>query len=664
MTATQQTPAWWREEFRLLDELPLLPCGWGADCKAPMVTDWPNQWFSLQQVLNFDGLRCIGMRCGPDAGGLLVLDFDGPSAIHVAAERFGHLANNSKTWTIGRDNNQSRFKAVYRVPQERWSQCTGKTVLKTADGEQLEFFFGSGQVLVAGEHVKSGGHYSWLTGNPDTIQPVPDEVWAMYQTAISECSSPAPTNSRKTHGLRADGWEDCIPCPICGRKEPDCRISSDGQAILCHIGKRWAPPKLELREKIERNGNSWIYSGDKTTAVGEAALFRLDVSQHELRKQKTVKAGEALARMTDELGDTPMLNVRSQGIHCKGREFTADEVENLYLYLSRGELNWPKRLTADTFITLGADTPFDPVQIYIGNLKAKPLPNEQWERLDQWLFNIDDAITARFMQRFAVAAIARVFQPGCLVRQVPVLLGAQGIGKTQLGRALFSDQWYGDGISSRMDVDDVTLMALCWGVEFAEFDGFTRKTSAERLKAFISRTTDLCRRKYGKGTERIPRRSVFWGTANRSPLVDRTGSTRFCLIPLGEEMLPYERVRLGRDAFWARALAAYRDGFQWFSTESELDEIVSRNAGYDMPDPWEELIRDIVLRRSGAAYIELQDVYRELDIGAERWNGQNAKRITELMADLGWRKARRRIDGQRVNAFFPPSTSGQGDQGT
>ena len=85
MTATQQTPAWWREEFRLLDELPLLPCGWGADCKAPMVTDWPNQWFSLQQVLNFDGLRCIGMRCGPDAGGLLVLDFDGPSLslIHI-----------------------------------------------------------------------------------------------------------------------------------------------------------------------------------------------------------------------------------------------------------------------------------------------------------------------------------------------------------------------------------------------------------------------------------------------------------------------------------------------------------------------------------------------------------------------------------------------------
>jgi predicted P-loop ATPase len=393
-------------------------------------------------------------------------------------------------------------------------------------------------------------------------------------------------------------------------------------------------------------------------------LFRLDVSQDKLRKQRTIKAGEALARMSDELGDTPMLNVRSQGIHCQGREFSPDEVDNLYLYFSRGELNWPKQLTKDTFITLAADTPFDPVQIYIGNLKAKPLPNEQWERLDKWLFNLDDAITARFMQRFAVAAIARVFQPGCLVRQMPVLLGAQGIGKTQLGRALFSDEFYGDGISSRMDVDDETLVALTWGCEFSEFDGYTRKASVEKLKAFISRTTALCRRKYGKGTIRIPRRSVFWGTANRSPLVDRTGSTRFCLIPLPGEKLPVDRVLLDRDAFWARALIAYRQGFQSFSTDEELDEIISRNAGYDMPDPWEELIRDIVLRRSGAAYIELQDVYRELDIGAERQNGQNAKRITELMADLGWPKARRRIDGQRVNAFFPPSTSGQAGQCT
>ncbi|WP_392346185.1 hypothetical protein [Parasynechococcus sp.] len=40
--------------------------------------------------------------------------------------------------------------------------------------------------------------------------------------------------------------------------------------------------------------------------------------------------------MKKELGDQPMLNVRSRGIHCHGREFSDDEVENLYLHLSRG----------------------------------------------------------------------------------------------------------------------------------------------------------------------------------------------------------------------------------------------------------------------------------------------------------------------------------------
>ena len=394
------------------------------------------------------------------------------------------------------------------------------------------------------------------------------------------------------------------------------------------------------------------------------ALFRREDPQRELRKKRTVRAGEALALMQKELGDQPKLNVRSRGIHCHGREFSADEVENLYLHLSRGQHNWPKRLTADTFTTLAADAPFDPVQVYLGNLSSDLLPSEQWERLDQWLFGIDDPITARFMQRYAVAAVQRVFEQGCQQRQVPVLLGPQYIGKTELGRALFSDEWYGDGIRSAMDVDDVTLMAQCWAVEFAEFDGFTRKASAEKLKAFISRTTDLVRRKYGKGTERIPRRSVFWGTANKSPLADRTGSTRFVLIELPDKKLPLSRVRLDRDAFWRRALGAYRDGFQSYSTDSELDQIVGRNSGYDMPDPWEEPVGDFLKRRERTPYVTFQEIYEVLDIPPVRQSSDNAKRIQQIATDCGWVQTRRRVgtSSERVRAFFPDhvdkSTSG------
>ena len=359
--------------------------------------------------------------------------------------------------------------------------------------------------------------------------------------------------------------------------------------------------------------------------------------------------------MRDELGDTPKLNVRTRGIECRGREFTPDEVDNLYLHMSRGKWNWGKQLAADAFITIAGECEFDPVMAYLGNLNAEPLTDDKWERLDQWMFNIDDPIAARYLQRYAVAAIARVFEPGCFYKQLPVLLGPQSIGKTQMGRALFSDEWYGDGISRKMDVDDETLLAMTWGCEFSEFDGYTRSTSVEKLKAFISRPTGLCRRKYGKGTERIPRRSVFWGTANKSPLVDRTGSSRFCLIPLSKEKLPVDRVRLDRDAFWARALIAYRQGFQFFSTDEEEAEIVARNSGYDIQDPWETPIGDYVSSRGTTPYIRIDEVYRELDIPAAQQTTTNANRIAECMASHGWIKARRRVGNRsgRVYAFFP-----------
>ena len=86
MTATQQRPDWWRDEFRSLDGLPLLPCGAGESKKAPFPDNWPNLSFSLDEVMAYNGVRCIGMRCGPDAGGILVVDYDGLSAISFTTE--------------------------------------------------------------------------------------------------------------------------------------------------------------------------------------------------------------------------------------------------------------------------------------------------------------------------------------------------------------------------------------------------------------------------------------------------------------------------------------------------------------------------------------------------------------------------------------------------
>ena len=93
--------------------------------------------------------------------------------------------------------------------------------------------------------------------------------------------------------------------------------------------------------------------------------------------------------------------------------------------------------------------------------------------------------------------------------------------------------------------------------------------------------------------------------------------------------------------------------FSWALSFEYLDEIVGRNSGYDLPDPWAELIGGFLGRRAGTPYVELQEIYRFLEIGAERQTGHNAKRITELAEEVGWVKSRRRIGNSRVNAFFP-----------
>jgi hypothetical protein len=275
----------WREFLPQLHGLPLLPCGAGEKGKAPidhttggLLAGWQKAAFTPEQILAMNGkVRCVGTRTGPDADHIAFADIDGQSAIDLCLERDCTTADAG--WTIKRDTSRSRLKVAFRVPEElrRYllrpdGSPVGKCVLVTKpavyeladdgkpvrgdDGklitlepaEQIEFFYGTGQCIVLGEHVESGGHYAWI-GDPskasaptapwwELILEVLDRSRTEARTTRSGLSRTAPAGSIKQSGPRT-------ACPICGRNTSGaCTQFTDGDKtrINCFEGQTFSPP--------------------------------------------------------------------------------------------------------------------------------------------------------------------------------------------------------------------------------------------------------------------------------------------------------------------------------------------------------------------------------------------------------------------------------------
>ena len=352
------------------------------------------------------------------------------------------------------------------------------------------------------------------------------------------------------------------------------------------------------------------------------------------------------------LGDIPRLNVRTRFIEIGDREYNLDQISRFYLHLSNHKQRWSKEVTVDAVVTVAELNEYDPIAAYLHNLNhVQPLPDKDWNNLDQFLFNIDDPVARAFMPRYLVAAVKRACQPSSQYRQIPVLIGSQDIGKTELGRSLFG-KYYGGGLSGKFDIDDVCILERLWCCELAELDGITRKSQIEAFKDFISRTEDFSRRKYGKGTIKIPRRSVFWGTSNTPPLNDSSGSTRFVCIPLPNKKLPIERVLNAFDSIWARAYKEFRKGFQCYSTDEEKISINERNSDFEYVDSWFEKIEKF-LNETTLELVTTERIHELLDLDPRHLsNNSISPRIKKIMFKCGWKYGRPTIDGEQQRGYI------------
>ena len=139
--------------------------------------------------------------------------------------------------------------------------------------------------------------------------------------------------------------------------------------------------------------------------------------------------------------------------------------------------------------------------------------------------------------------VARAYNPGVKFDMVPVIDGAQGIGKSSLISLLSEPKYFDDSLMTMgVRKDDLIKVHAKWLIEIGELEAMN-ETSISRTKSFVTATSDGYRSPYGTINEDHPRKNVFIGTVNRTEyLHDLTGNRRFfpihCEINRAAKKLP------------------------------------------------------------------------------------------------------------------------------
>jgi hypothetical protein len=155
-------------------------CRIAAGEKKPYPANWQNTPLTLDQVDS----ASIGIILGPFSGGLLAIDFDGPSAWTWYDENIGIALPETVCWSSGK---VGRCQMVFTVPEPFWDWLhtkkfnTGVKDAVTGKFEGLEFRWGGVQsVLPPSLHPDTKQPYFWITDATNPVAELPNEVIAWW----------------------------------------------------------------------------------------------------------------------------------------------------------------------------------------------------------------------------------------------------------------------------------------------------------------------------------------------------------------------------------------------------------------------------------------------------------------------------------------------------
>lgn len=280
-----------------------------------------------------------------------------------------------------------------------------------------------------------------------------------------------------------------------------------------------------------------------------------------------------------------------------------------------------------------------PIRRYLDSCSAHAIPHKDWERIGEVFLGNKHQLATLAMQRMMIGAVARAYNPGCSMSWLPILVGAQGVGKSMFSRSLVPEKLFAE-VSTPLEtlMKEQYRLHVAWLLELPEIDHFFQSRNIENFKNLITTRCDEVRRPYASLPERLLRRFVMIGTTNRNQfLVDSTGNRRFVPLEIGSGFLiPWKQLSEERDSLWASAVQAYREGNAYEFNSGEIAQIAEYIQEFGDPDPWMEKISHYVSLKEEVTAAEV--LTKALDLDPRQQGRREARRVADVLQTLGWRR--------------------------
>jgi len=280
-----------------------------------------------------------------------------------------------------------------------------------------------------------------------------------------------------------------------------------------------------------------------------------------------------------------------------------------------------------------------PIRRYLDSCSAHAIPHAEWDRIGELFLGNSNKLATLAMQRMMIGAVARAYNPGCSMSWLPILVGAQGVGKSMFSRSLVPEKLFAE-VSTPLEtlMKEQYRLHVAWLLELPEIDHFFQSRNIENFKNLITTRCDEVRRPYASLPERLLRRFVMIGTTNRNQfLVDSTGNRRFVPLEIGAGFLiPWKELAEQRDSLWASAVQAYRAGESYEFNSGEIAQIAEYIQEFGDPDPWSEKISSFVSLKEEVTAADV--LTQALDLDPRQQGRREARRVADVLQTLGWRR--------------------------